>query len=149
MAWIAAICSGLSLAIKPSTASAELIASAAAAPSGGLASINSKDFHEWLSYVASDELEGRALYTTGIGLAAAYVQDHLRVWGAKPAGDKRSYLQTVRVLGVKTTGHSTVTVDVAGGWRVTGGSLNGPGTTAMTTRELDQNVQLLTEIARK
>ena len=91
-----------------------LVMPAAAAPSGGLASINSKDLHEWLSYVASDELEGRALYTTGIGLAAAYVQDHLRVWGAKPAGDKRSYLQTVRVLGVKTTGHSTVTVDVAG-----------------------------------
>ena len=43
----------------------------------------------------------------------------------------------------------TVTVDVAGGWRITGGGLNGRGMTAMTTRELDQNERLLTEIARK
>ena len=35
-----------------------LVMPAAAAPSGGLASINSKDLHEWLSYVASDELIG-------------------------------------------------------------------------------------------
>jgi hypothetical protein len=43
----------------------------------------------------------------------------------------------------------TVTVEVAGRWRITGGSLNVRGSRASTTRELDQNVQLLTEIARK
>jgi len=40
-----------------------------------------------------------------------------------------------------------VTVEVTSGWKITGGSLNGRGTTAMTARELDQNVQLLTEIS--
>ncbi len=87
----------------------------AAAPDGGPASIKSQDLREWLSYIASDDLEGRAVYTTGIGLAAAYIEDHLRGWGAKPAGDSgSSYLQTVRVVGVKATGHSTLTVDVGG-----------------------------------
>jgi len=45
--------------------------------------------------------------------------------------------------------HVTVTMEVAAGWRISGGSLNGRGTTASTTRELDQNEQLLTEIARR
>ena len=49
------------------------------------------------------------MFTAGFGLAAAYIEDHLRAWGVKPAGDHGSYLQTVRVLGVKTTSHSTVT----------------------------------------
>jgi len=86
-----------------------------AAPETGLASINRDDLKEWLSYIASDELEGRALYSTGLGLAAAYIEDHLRAWGAKAAGDAgSSYLQTVRVLGVKATSRSTLTVEVAG-----------------------------------
>ena len=87
----------------------------AAAQEGGLSSIKSLDLKEWLTYIASDELEGRAVYTTGIGLAAAYIEGHLRVWGAKAAGDSGSYLQTVRVLGVKeAASHSTITVQVGG-----------------------------------
>jgi hypothetical protein len=67
-----------------------------------------------LSYIASDDLQGRAVFSTGIGLAAAYIEDQLKAAGAKPAGDPGSYLQTVRVLGVRTTSHSSVTVDVNG-----------------------------------
>lgn len=81
---------------------------------GGRTSITSPELREWLSYVASDELEGRAVYSAGFGLAGAYIEDHLRTWGARPAGDNGSYLQTVRVLGVKTTSRSTVTVTVGG-----------------------------------
>src|ERR1700704_1273510 len=86
-----------------------------AATDNALGSIDKGDLKEWLSYIASDELEGRALYSAGLGLAAAYIENHLRMWGAKPAGDNGvSYLQTVRVLGIKSTGHSTVTVEVGG-----------------------------------
>ena len=75
----------------------------AAAAGGGVGAIKSPDLRDWLTYIASDELEGRAVFTAGFGLAAGYVEDHLRAWGVKPAGDHGSYLQTVRVLGVKTT----------------------------------------------
>src|SRR5438874_10039510 len=86
-----------------------------AATGGGLSSINKDDLKEWLSYIASDELEGRALYSTGLGLAAAYIESHLRMWGTRPAGDNgMSFLQTVRVLGVKTTSRSTVTIEFNG-----------------------------------
>jgi hypothetical protein len=92
-----------------------VVVTLSAATDNGLGSIDKGDLKEWLSYIASDELEGRALYSAGLGLAAAYIENHLRTWGAKPAGDNGvSYLQTVRVLGVKSTGHSTVTLEVGG-----------------------------------
>ncbi|HKN40892.1 MAG TPA: DUF4012 domain-containing protein [Acidimicrobiia bacterium] len=78
--------------------------------------------------------------------SAIAIEFHLTGHLVAPGG--RLMLDLARQSAVRAD-HVTVTVDVAGGWRVTGGSLNGPGTTAMTTRELDQNVQLLTEIARK
>ena len=61
----------------------------AGASDGGPASIKSGDLKEWLTYIASDDLQGRAVFTTGLGLAAAYIDDHLRAWGVKPAGDSR------------------------------------------------------------
>jgi hypothetical protein len=82
------------------------------AASGGLSSIAADDLKEWLTYIASDELEGRDTYSAGLGLAAGYIQEHLRAWRVKPAGDHDGYLQIVRVLGVKTTSHSSVTVRV-------------------------------------
>src|SRR6185295_15907311 len=86
----------------------------AAAASAARGSINADDLKEWLTYIASDELQGRATYSAGLDLAATYISDHLRAWGLKPAGDNHSFLQTVRVLGVKTTSRSSVTVTVAG-----------------------------------
>ena len=95
-------------------AAALALAIVSVSAASGREAIKSQDLKNWLTYIASDDLEGRATYGTGIGLAAAYIADHLRAWGAKPAGDTGSYLQTVKVLGVKTTNHSTLTVEVGG-----------------------------------
>jgi hypothetical protein len=84
------------------------------AAGSGLASITAAELRTWLTFVASDDLQGRAVFSTGIGLAAAYIEDQLKAFGARPAGDHGTYLQTVRVLGVKTTSHSSVTVEVNG-----------------------------------
>ena len=81
---------------------------------GGSASIAPAELQEWLTYIASDALEGRQVYTEGLGLAAAYIEDHLASWHVKPGGDSGTYFQTVKVLGVKTTSHSRVTVSING-----------------------------------
>jgi len=102
--WLAAalcVSIGLTLAASPGNG-------------GGRSSIDAGDLREWLSYIASDELQGRAVFSAGLGLAAGYVADHLRSWGVTPAGDAGSYLQTVRVLGVKATSRSTVAVTAGG-----------------------------------
>jgi hypothetical protein len=69
---------------------------------------------EWLTYIASDELQGREVYTEGLGLAASYIADHLKRWGVKPVGEDGDYFQTVKVVGVRNTGISSVTVEVNG-----------------------------------
>ena len=68
----------------------------------------------WLTYLASDDLQGRLAYTEGLGLAAAYIARHLAEWGVTPAGDSGGYFQEVRVLGVRTRSTSSVTVTVKG-----------------------------------
>lgn len=93
---------------------AAVLASAPLVASGGLSSIVADDLRTWLTRLSSDELQGRATYGAGLGLAAGYIQQQLASWGVEPAGDAGAYLQTVRVLGVKATGRSSVTVQVAG-----------------------------------
>lgn len=84
------------------------------APARGLAAINEPDLREWLTYLSSDELQGRATYTEGLGIAAGYIASHLKQWGVKPAGDGGTYLQTVRVRSIRTNSNASVTIDVNG-----------------------------------
>jgi peptidase M28-like protein len=101
----------LSLGVRASSAPQ---AQPAAETSGGAASITPDELGEWLSYIASDQLQGRRVYEEGLGLAAAYIADHLKEWGVKPAGDEGGYFQVVKVLGVNTKSNSSVTVTVNG-----------------------------------
>jgi len=78
------------------------------------ATIGQADLKEWLTYLASDELQGRQVFTEGYGLAASYVAGHLKQWGVKPLGEGATYFQPVRVKGYKVTRNSTVTVTVNG-----------------------------------
>jgi hypothetical protein len=84
----------------------------AGAAGGGLASIRQDDLRQWLTDVSADEMQGRALFSAGLGLTAGYIEDHLREWSVRPGGDSGRYLQTVRVQGVRTTSRSSVTVQV-------------------------------------
>jgi len=80
----------------------------------------------WLTYLSSDDLEGRATFSEGLGLAAAYIAQQLKEGGVQPGGDRGSYFQRVSVLGVKSTNRSTVTVEVNGQSRT---FANGEGVT--------------------
>jgi len=84
------------------------------AKSNGRDAITQEDLKEWLTYLASDELEGRNTYTEGLGLAAGYIAERLRSWGVKPGGPNGSFFQQVAVLGVKSDNNSTITVEAGG-----------------------------------
>ena len=77
-------------------------------------SVTPESLRTWLTYLASDELEGRATFSEGLGLAAAYIADQLKEAGVKPGGDRGTYFQRVEVLGIKSTNRSTVTIEVNG-----------------------------------
>ncbi len=80
----------------------------------GAASITPVELKDWLTYIASDELQGRQVFTEGLGLAGAYIADHLKEWGLKPGGDDGSYFQDVKLKGVNVKRNSSVTVTVNG-----------------------------------
>ena len=90
------------------------LSTALATSGNGRDKITPEDLKEWLSYLASDELEGRNTYTEGLGLAAAYIAEHLRSWGVKPGGPNGSYFQRVAVLGIKSDNNSTITLEANG-----------------------------------
>ena len=81
---------------------------------GGLASITPEPLKEWLSFIASDELQGREVYSEGLGIAASYIADHLREWGVKPGAEDGDYFQTVKIVSVRTASRSSVTLTVNG-----------------------------------
>ena len=70
--------------------------SVAPAPNfGNTNGITAKQLKEYLSFIASDELEGRDTPSRGLDIAAMFIAQHLASWGIKPAGDNGSYFQKV------------------------------------------------------
>jgi hypothetical protein len=78
------------------------------------AQISQADMKDWLTYLASDALQGRQVYTEGYGLAAAFVAERLRQAGVKPLGDNGTYFQTVKNRGYRVTRNSSITVEANG-----------------------------------
>lgn len=60
---------------------------------GNVEAITAKQLKEYLTFIASDELEGRDTPSRGLDIAAMYIAQHLSSWGLKPAGDNGSYFQ--------------------------------------------------------
>jgi hypothetical protein len=102
------------LAVAVTALSVALPTAQSSSSKGGVSSIQSAALKEWLTYIASDELQGREVYTEGLGLAASYIAEHLKEWGVKPGVDGSDYFQTIKVVGVRTTSKSSVTVAVNG-----------------------------------
>jgi hypothetical protein len=78
------------------------------------ARISADEMKAWLTYLASDQLQGRQVFTEGYGLAAQYIASHLGTWGVKPLGPDGTYLQPVRLTGYRVTRNSSVTVEANG-----------------------------------
>jgi hypothetical protein len=76
--------------------------------------ISQTDLKEWLTYLSSDELQGRQIFTEGYGVAAQYIADRLAQWGVKPIGDNGSYFQIVKLQSYRVVRNSTVTVEAGG-----------------------------------
>jgi hypothetical protein len=93
-----------------------LVQAQAPAPAKGVkfSQVTPAELKDYLTYLSSDQLTGRQIYTEGYGLAAGYIQEHLRKWGVKPIGENGTYLQTMKNRGYKVTRNSTVTVEVGG-----------------------------------
>ena len=76
----------------------------------GFQSINAEDLRSYLTYLASDALQGRETSYPGERLAAAYIADHFRTFGLRPMGDNGTYLQHYSVELVGVSDSTTIVV---------------------------------------
>jgi hypothetical protein len=105
---------GLTVALAASVMLAGAIVASAPPERHDLTAIQTSDLQQWLTFLSSDEMEGRANFSEGLGLAGEYIAEQARELGVKPGGDDGGYLERVTVLGVKATSRSTLTVEVNG-----------------------------------
>jgi hypothetical protein len=78
---------------------AMLSASAAAQkttkPHGNVEAVRAERLKDYLTFIASDELEGRNTPSRGLDIAALYLASYLSRWGLRPAGDDGTYFQRI------------------------------------------------------
>jgi len=96
--------------------------------------ITTAQMKDYLTFIASDELEGRDTPSRGLDVAAKFLATNLSRWGVKPAGDNGTYFQRFALL--KTTVDSAQTTAEINGQRFKYGSdflassFSGAGTAA-------------------
>src|SRR5436190_9372246 len=68
---------------------------AATAASRGVDTISATQLRTYLSFIASDEMEGRDTPSRGLDTVAKFIALNLTRWGFKPAGDDGTFLQKI------------------------------------------------------
>ena len=87
---------------------------AAAAPRfGNVDAISRSEMRDWLTVIASDEMEGRDTPSKGLDLAAKYISEHLAKWKIRPGGDEGDYFQKFPLQQSKVVPQETK-LDLAG-----------------------------------
>jgi Zn-dependent M28 family amino/carboxypeptidase len=61
----------------------------------GVDTIAANQLRDYLTFIASDEMEGRDTPSRGLDLTAKFLAMHLTRWGFKPAGDEGSFFQRI------------------------------------------------------
>ena len=70
---------------------------AAASPTAqrGVDTIAATQMKDYLTFIASDEMEGRDTPSRGLDTTAKFIAMNLARWGLKPAGDNGTYFQRI------------------------------------------------------
>ena len=61
----------------------------------GVETISVAQLRDYLSFIASDEMEGRDTPSRGLDTTARFLATNLARWGFKPAGDDGTFLQKI------------------------------------------------------
>src|SRR6267142_5374738 len=68
---------------------------AATAAARGVDTISAAQLKNYLSFIASDEMEGRDTPSRGLDTTAKFIAMNLERWGFKPAGDDGTFFQKI------------------------------------------------------
>src|SRR5256885_12558416 len=70
-------------------------AAAALMTARGVDTISADQLKNYLSFIASDEMEGRDTPSRGLDTTAKFIAMNLTRWGFKPAGDDGTFFQKI------------------------------------------------------
>src|ERR1700682_3663742 len=70
-------------------------APAAVAAQRGVEQITAAQMRAFLTFIASDEMEGRDTPSRGLDTTAKFIAMNLTRWGFKPAGDNETFFQRI------------------------------------------------------
>jgi hypothetical protein len=73
----------------------------------GVDTISADQMRDYLTFIASDELEGRDTPSRGLDTAAKFLAVHLARWGFKPAGDNDTFFQRIELRRERADGGQT------------------------------------------
>ena len=76
--------------------------------------VKESDLKDWLTVLASDQMQGRQVFTEGYGRATQYIAGLLKDFGVKPLGAEGTYFQPVKLKTYRSTINSSVTVESNG-----------------------------------
>src|ERR1700754_1483412 len=79
----------------------------------GVDTIAAAQLRDYLTFIASDEMEGRDTPSRGLDITAKFLAMNLTRWGFKPAGDNGSFLQRIDLKRDRVEGSQTK-VDLSG-----------------------------------
>ncbi|HJT27737.1 MAG TPA: hypothetical protein VJ784_10040, partial [Pyrinomonadaceae bacterium] len=68
---------------------------ASAVTKRGVDTIAADQLRDYLTFIASDEMEGRDTPSRGLNTTAKFLAMNLARWGFKPAGDEGSFFQRI------------------------------------------------------
>jgi Zn-dependent M28 family amino/carboxypeptidase len=90
--------SALVLPLPPISAqrtSRRTTAATSATTQRGVDTINAAQMRDYLSFIASDEMEGRDTPSRGLDVTAKFLAMNVARWGLKPGGDNGTYFQKI------------------------------------------------------
>src|SRR5262245_4172864 len=73
----------------------------------GTDNITAAAMRDYLSFIASDEMEGRDTPSRGLDTTAKFIAMNLTRWGFKPAGDNGTFLQRIDLRRDRADGGQT------------------------------------------
>jgi hypothetical protein len=73
----------------------------------GVDTITAAQIRDYLTFIASDEMEGRDTPSRGLDTTAKFIAMNLSRWGFKPAGDSGSFLQRIDLRRNRVDGEQT------------------------------------------
>ena len=112
IALLAAVCIALPVALGQRKGTSRAAISAAVLNARGVNTITAAQLRDYLSFIASDEMEGRDTPSRGLDTTAKFIALNLDHWGFKPAGDGGTFFQHIALRReALDAAHSSVEID--------------------------------------